>query len=387
MLAKEYLSLINGNIFLREFSFDKNQFKLSRENEVEFADHVIWIDDLLLIIQLKEREKKNDNAKNFEKWLTKKVIGKATKQIRDSLDYLYSLNIVEIQNQRGDKFSLVPSSLSTIIKLVIYHPGSGVVEDDFGSKKHISKTAGFIHIIPLDDYLGICSTLITPTEIKRYFLFREKLLSKWDDENEYVSEVSLVGQFLYGEFENKPTEDYRKYYDAFLNTIEEFDISNFLNEIREHIDFSKSELVNKTNYYKMLVEFAKLTRIEWKAIKERILKCMEVVEKDDYQRPYRIVPQLTLCGFVFIPIQKELISHRLNALQNFMLAAKYDQRMDKYVAVSFAYENDKFLIDWGYANFPWEDNEEMNKLLSENDLFRPLKFGEFPPYFFDSNNL
>ena len=55
MLTENFLSGINDNIFLREFSFNKNKFNLNPQEEVEFADHVIWIDDLLIIFQLKER--------------------------------------------------------------------------------------------------------------------------------------------------------------------------------------------------------------------------------------------------------------------------------------------------------------------------------------------
>jgi hypothetical protein len=119
MVAEEFLSGLNANIFLREFSFDKNQFRLSSNEEVEFADHVIWIDDLLFIFQVKERE--NDvfsTEENENKWFTKKVLGKATKQIRDSVQYLFQQKNISIQNQRGYKFELTTDSIATIIDII-----------------------------------------------------------------------------------------------------------------------------------------------------------------------------------------------------------------------------------------------------------------------------
>ena len=42
-------------MFYREFTFDKNDFRASDGNKVELADNVIWLDDLLILIQIKER--------------------------------------------------------------------------------------------------------------------------------------------------------------------------------------------------------------------------------------------------------------------------------------------------------------------------------------------
>ncbi len=51
MTLEEFLAALNANIFLREFSFAKNEFSPAPGEEVEFADHVIWIDDLLIIFR------------------------------------------------------------------------------------------------------------------------------------------------------------------------------------------------------------------------------------------------------------------------------------------------------------------------------------------------
>jgi hypothetical protein len=45
MTLETHLARINQNIFYEEFSFSRNQFSPRQATELEFADHVIWLDD------------------------------------------------------------------------------------------------------------------------------------------------------------------------------------------------------------------------------------------------------------------------------------------------------------------------------------------------------
>lgn len=46
---------ISSNVFYKEFTFDKNDF-YPEDGKKELADTVLWLDDLLFIIQVKERK-------------------------------------------------------------------------------------------------------------------------------------------------------------------------------------------------------------------------------------------------------------------------------------------------------------------------------------------
>jgi hypothetical protein len=118
-----------------------------------------------------------------------------------------------------------------------------------------------------------------------------------------------------------------------------------------------------------------------------MLLCLDASRLNKFCRPYRITPATTKCGFIFIPIVNELLKDRIRALQNLTFASKYEQKLQKSIGVSFAYENDQFLIDWLYADFPWEKDEKIKELLKNNYPFRPLKYADIPPYYFDKESL
>lgn len=79
-LLEDFLAKLNENIFYREFSFSRNDFHPSPGEKKEFADHVVWIDDLLIIFQLKQRTSgKSPTEASERNWFKSKVLGKATK--------------------------------------------------------------------------------------------------------------------------------------------------------------------------------------------------------------------------------------------------------------------------------------------------------------------
>ena len=67
--SEKFISKLNSNIFFKEFSFTKNEFFSIPNKEVQFSDHTVWIDDLLIIFQIKERNKTGDSTpQDEEKW-------------------------------------------------------------------------------------------------------------------------------------------------------------------------------------------------------------------------------------------------------------------------------------------------------------------------------
>lgn len=381
-ISEELLSDLNANIFLREFSFSENEFSPAPGDELEFADHVIWIDHMMFIFQVKERHEPIGASEETErKWFKKKVIGLGTKQIRDTMGYLETQDNIVITNQRGHNFRVDKNRVKDVVKIIVPVPNKLLPRDCWNSKYHISSSVGFIHIIPIHDYLGICQILITPAEIKEYLDFREKVSREFEEIVKNVSEAALVGQFLYGDFSGIPDSQYRIYTENLLRNTAEFDIMYILQNFGDHIDFEKSK-GSETDYYKLLFEFAKLVGYELQEIKQRIDLSLQVCARNEFRLPYRVVSPNTGCGFVFVPVLRENINSRLNALQNLTYIAKYDQKLDRCIGMSFAKDGDDFLIDWAFLEFPWEKDDDMENLLKKNFPFRELKHENYHRYYF-----
>jgi hypothetical protein len=230
------------------------------------------------------------------------------------------------------------------------------------------------------DYLGICETLITPGEVAEYFAFREELISHWVDRVEMPPEAALVGQFL---ISDDPREEPHKDYYRSLYSLQEdpsdFDLSSIFEPFGERIEYTTIAEGNRTilrgaqAYYHILVEFAKLNRAALREVKKRIFLSLEAARNDEFQAPYRTSISSTGCGFLFVPITKDMIPNRSIGHQNLAHASKYEQRLKRQVSASFAYENGDFLIEWMYLDAPWRYEAEMEKRLRENNPFRPVQ--------------
>jgi hypothetical protein len=139
-------------------------------------------------------------------------------------------------------------------------------------------------------------------------------------------------------------------------------------------------------HYHILIELAKLPRSMWREVKRRIRLCIEKVQKNEFAQPYRLAFPETDCGFVFVPVDSELIQHtewpkiKVRGLENFMLAHKYDQKLGKCVGVQVSREGTYVDIYWGLIEFTWTEDATMDALLKENFPFRPVKEGRVPGY-------
>jgi hypothetical protein len=379
MTLEKHIAQINGNIFLREFSYSRNEFSPLQESELEFADHVIWLDDLLIIFQLKERNLSGTHTRETEvNWFENKVLGKATKQIRDTLRYLNTYEEINITNERGHVFNVTSGKINKRIHVVSYSPHDLLPEEYRSKKFHLSSSAGFIHLIPSYDYVGICHTLLTPAEISEYLEFRREVCTKHENKANNLPEQALVGQFLYGDLDAAPDRDYLNYLTVFNQAREEFDLSHILSMFADRIVTSN----NPYEYYQILKELAKLNRNELREVKFRFDLCIEKCRKNEFDLPYRITLPRTACGFVFILVPPEHIANTVIGLQNYTYAHKYDQRLNKCIGTSFSRDGEYYDIGWCYIEEAWMQDAEMEQRLKEHFPFRKVKEEVRPRYKF-----
>jgi hypothetical protein len=380
MSFQEDIAKFNECYFFREFTFSENTFRKTPQEEVEFADNVVWVDEPLIVYQLKERQAPSDTTREKEqRWFKKNILDKAKSQIRDTLNYLRNHDNIQIQNHRGHRFNIQVSSLESVHKLVLYKAHESLPESCSRLKHHRSQTAGFIHLISADDYLGIVKTLLTPAEVADYLAFREALINSWQEDILALPEQALVGQYLSGDSEHKPSLQFLEYLRSLEPRAEEWDMSGIISVFLERITTDNPP----NDYYYIIREIAKLKRHELREFKTRYKLSMEKARTNEFALPYRIAVPHTGCGFVFVPLIHDFMERRLQFLEYLTYAHKYDQKLLKCIGVSFAPEEDGwYSVEWCYLEFPWQDDPELEDRLQQNNPFREVRVAELSQYTF-----
>ncbi len=370
------LGKLNESYFFREFTFSTNTFRPDKRTELELADAVVWLDDFLAVIQVKERYAAfGATSTDEENWFNSEVLGKAVTQIENTLRYLHSYDSIELANNQDHTFNLADAKDKRTHKLVIYHPNENLPERCTSQKFHGSATAGVIHIIRSADYLGLLETLITPAEVEQYLSFREELIKRWGNVVCEVTEQALAGQFLRNLPEQRPSSDFIKWLAALqqkASDSQKWDISRIIHLFAERRNTPQK---SPTDYYGILKELAKLNRTDMNFFKERFFHSMKMAKADNVVLPNRFVAS-TGCGFVFIPLQRARMGDRLHALEAFTHLNKYDLQLQRCIGLTFVSEgNDTTWCDvqWYRLDYPWEENVKFAAALKENYPFRPMK--------------
>jgi len=154
MTLEEFTAQLNATTFWKEFTFSETRFFPRPRQQVELADGIVKIGSLALVFQLKERTEETLDPETERQWFRRKVLGKATDQIKASLRYLAENEKILLTNGQGHEIAVRGVDLEYIKKIVVFLPGRSLPRDCWETKFHVSTTAGFIHIVAAHDYLG-----------------------------------------------------------------------------------------------------------------------------------------------------------------------------------------------------------------------------------------
>ncbi|MEZ5991728.1 MAG: hypothetical protein R3E76_05185 [Planctomycetota bacterium] len=383
--AEELLAGSNEWHFQREFTFSCAKLSTSTGSEEELADNVVAIGRTLVLIQIKERNPAFVvDEKSERKWFNNKVEGKALKQIRRSLRLLEEARAVQLTNRRGHRRTLDLADGYEVHLLVVHVPQQDIPIDCFFKKYHISKTCGFVHFFPAQEYEQMLLTLQTPAEVSAYLKFRQEVIRRWPEETYRIREEALLGQFVAGDFGAYPT----KRYGPLLHSLNEDESSWSISHILA--DFEES-LVDKEDddysYYKILEALALLDRAELREFKVRWMRIVEDVKKQKAAQPYRMGSVRTGCAFVFLPVVEREIPRRTNLLQAYTLANKHQLRMPKAMGISCnRVPNGTFDFQWCWLDEPWCPDPELDALLASGELFRNTWVAPLENYDFDEES-
>ena len=380
MTFEREIARLNEHFFFEEFAYSTNTFRPNPSTELELADSIIWLDDMLALFQLKEREKIGKTTPEREaRWFERKVIGLGTKQIRDSVKYLDDHRSILLRNHRDHEFELRRDAIAGMHKVICYLGNGRLPEACRRKKFHRSRTAGTIHVIAAQDYLGVVRTVLTPFELFEYLAFRQELIEKWGDAVSPVPERAFVGQYLEGDADTKPNRAFMDVLRALEHRADEWDMSGIIKQFAERITTDGPA----TEYYAILKELAKLKRNELREFKARFRLSMEQCRSSEFALPYRMASPRTDCGFVFIPLTEDVVEVRQRGLMNLTLACKYDLKISKCVGASFCPEDGGwYSVEWCYIEYPWKYDEELERALKANYPFREVKTVELRRYGF-----
>ncbi len=378
MAFEEDIAKLNEHFFFKEFTYSRNTFRPTPSTELELADSIIWLDRLAIVFQLKERGIHGlTTPADEERWFDKKVVSLASRQIRDSITYLDLHQNITLENHRGHQFQLEPRSISKIHKIICYLGHEDLPLHCRNKKFHRSRIAGVIHLIAAIDYAGIVRTVLTLSELSEYLDFRHELIEKWSHLVSTLPESALMGQYLAGDPDQRPDSAFIQALEALEHRADEWDLSGIIKHFPERVTTTG----NPTDYYAIVAELAKLKRNELQQFKTRFQLSMEKCASGTWVRPYRMATPRTQCGFMFLPLTKELIEHRNLGLLNHTIACKYDLKLPKCIGISFFPETDDwFSVEWCYLESPWEYDEELDQALRNNSPFRDTSTLELPRY-------
>jgi hypothetical protein len=382
MNLEQSASNLNSLYFLPEFTFTNTTFTPKIGTELELADGVIWLDRTAIVFQMKERASDVELIDSSdEKWFQNKVLKKATRQIKNTLEYLQINDSIIATNLRSQRVELVGGDLATLHKIVLYSEPEQVL---IRPKHHISSTAGFIHLLPLADYDGVVRTLCTLSELFEYLAWRERQLRIWPNSST-LPEQALLGHYLFGNADKIPGIEDALFVYTMEQDLESWDLAgilhNFLDRTYDQIDRED------TNYHRIIGEVAKLDRSGLRAFKERFKLSMEKSKENVFTLPYRFSTGRTECGFLFIPLEQKFREVRRTVLGNLTRLYKYDGHLSKCVGLCFLDDPDGLVtVDWCIIDSPWEEDPAAEQVLRERYPFRPTKDQRISRYRFSSDN-
>lgn len=277
--SEKLLSSFSENFFYKELVYADLKFVPEGGTEIELADLIINLEDVILAIQLKERnEKDRTQDKNVEeKWLTKKC-KKAKEQIRDTISYINNEKVSFI-NARGKETKINPNA--EVVPLVVFENVS-ISEYEHLLRSHTPEGLT-VNCMSIDDFQFMCQELVSPIEIIEYIKWRKEFYEKNGEINLLITETkngfflskpqkreTLVHQYLYEQYGDEVLSEDDFYYELFRQ---------YVLVLCEHI-----EVVSEPDGCYEVVKFlAHLFRDEIKCFVERVEKALVIAKRKRFE--------------------------------------------------------------------------------------------------------
>jgi hypothetical protein len=378
-LLQDFTAQQHANVFLRAFSFPTLQLPRSADDETELADHVVLLDDIGFIFQLKEREQKvASKPGDLEKWVANNVVKKAVKQVQNTRDLLRSYKGLSLVNHFGHRVYVPASDPEGLVSMIIYRvpPKSRAFR---AARFKKGRNGGFIHILRDLEYFEICEHFVTPAELLDYFNFRRDILINWDPAVTAVTEGAFIGQYLLEDYSSAPDAKFERAARSRGGpTACEFTF--VMDSLASRIAGQHSDYAD-TDCYEILIEISLLGRYELKALKQQLRLALEAVRANRFELPFRIASGRTGCGFLVVPVTHEFHDRAMDALESLSVASKHELDLPRQVGIGM-WRNSEFVdIEWIFQEGTNPPNPELDERLAFSYPFRTATEQRLPPIF------
>lgn len=277
--SEKLLSSFSENYFYKELVYSQLKFVPDGGTEIELADLIINLEDVILAIQLKGRnEEDRTQDKNIEEKWFKKKCKKAKEQIKDTISYIKTEK-VSFVNARG-KITMINSD-AEIVPLVVFENKS-ICKYEHLLRSH-SNDGLIVNCMSLDDFKYMCRQLLSPLEIIEYIKWRKEFYNKSGSMDLLVTETHkgfllskpqknemLVQQYLYEQYGEAVLSEDKLYYELFRQ---------YVSVLYEHTKV-ESEL---NGCYEVVKLLAHLFRDEIKCFVERVEKALLITKSKRFE--------------------------------------------------------------------------------------------------------
>ena len=181
--SERLLSAFAEKTFFKEFVMDDLCFTPENRTEIELADLLINLDNYIIAVQLKVRNKSlQTNDLNTEnRWLFQKC-RKAKSQVKETIQLIAAGSLPAFKNKRGQ--SIVLRADANVIPLIVFE------NDKITSYPHLlykhSDSGMDINCMSFQDFQEMCDVLVTPFEIILYLDYRKRFYEQYGDVNEFI---------------------------------------------------------------------------------------------------------------------------------------------------------------------------------------------------------
>ncbi len=371
MTFEDVVASHNADIFTKEFTYSSSLFKSQSGQELELCDSAVWIDNLLILYQLKQRNPDYDthNPEKERKWFEKKVEKVAVGQFADTMRYLDQEHSLPLMNRRRQTLDISAATPNTIHLIALFDSSDELPLDTCSKKGRVSQRVGFVHYLHVNDYINICQILYTPFEIADYLDFRASFVQE-NPQAHKVSEKALVGKYLTDtDSMSEVLDEHELFVDRLVDDREKFSISNLLRIYLERIEYGNEGI----QYHAILAELAKLRRNMAVEFKKRFMWAMDQCRKSQLVLPSRFYPVDVGCSYIAIPLPTGERKNWKRHLESYSHLSKYDHQSQRCIGFTMTPDpsNDKwYIVHWIYLDYPWKQDDEADKLLAEHNQFR-----------------
>lgn len=362
-LSEKICQNINRKFYFDDFVLT-NLYYMRDGVKMEICDGLIEFEDTYIIIQIKERNNK-DNINN-QKWLESKVYKKATSQIKDTIKIIKEADNLIVEDLYGQEVLI--DKTKSILPIIIFKNEN---IEDYKRVYHSKTTNLDINIFSEKDYETMMTILQMPIDIINYLNLREKLFNKGnsdliiDDSEDCWLTMAII----------KKEEDIANYFLTKLiknHSYNEGAVKDFLGIIQKY--HSRTTIKN-IEYKQILNRLLLLDRFGANFFMERWIKCWGNAKKGILNFSFHMVikNKTEKIGFLFISTKRG-IKEDCEGFYKYIIDMFIQQyHLDTAIAIISYYEGSgNYFVNWLMMSKPFKEDFEIQKFLKENNPWKNI---------------